>query len=249
MKLFSIQNVRKKYAHTQSAGGELSVLGNVSLKISKGEFVGIIGPNGCGKTTLFRLIIGFEKPNGGLISVFGKEPEETRIGFVPQHTAGSLFPWFTAQQNIAFAFPTGTENAEQLALEKLEAFGIQHYSGFFPYQLSGGMKQLVAIARATIGSDVFLFDEPLNGLDYQNKLLVENAFLRLKDGKNTALLVSHDIESAILLCDKIVILSEKPSQIKAVISVSLPANRTAETRFSPAFTLILRQVFKALHGA
>ena len=240
-----VKSVEKKYGRRD---GVTTVLDGISLKVKKGEFVGLIGPNGCGKTTLLKLILGVENPNKGTVSVLGKAPDEVRVGYVPQHNTGSLYPWFTAAENIAFAHPSGNGKAGKRALDKLGEFGIRHYANAYPYQLSGGIKQLVSIARATVGSEVFLFDEPFNALDYQNRFLVEKRFLRLRDGRNSALLVSHDIEPTILTCDRLVILSKKPTRIRAVLPVNLPGKRKHEARFSREFNLILQQVYGILSG-
>ena len=248
MDAVSVKDVTKKYSMEQDgAGKEITVLDRVSLKVRKGESVGILGPNGCGKTTLLKLIVGVEKPDAGSIIVSGKAPEDARVGYVPQHNSGSLYPWFTAVENVAFADALHPA-AICRASNKLAEFGLGEYATAYPYQLSGGLKQLVAIARATIGSNVFLFDEPLNALDHQNRVLVEQVFLKLRGEGSTILLVSHDIESTVLLCDKIVVLSEKPTCIKAVLPVNLPEERDSETRFSPAFNLISHQVFQTLKG-
>lgn len=247
MDALSVRDVRKSYSIMQNgAATRVSVLDGVSLKVKKGEFIGLIGPNGCGKTTLLKLILGVERPDSGSISVSGNEPEKIRMGYVPQHSAGSLYPWFTAAENVAFAYSSGEEDAAQKAVERLDEFGVRHYANAYPYQMSGGIKQLVSIARATVCSEVFLFDEPFNGLDYQNRFAVERKFMGLKDGNNSAILISHDIESAVLTCDKLVILSKKPSTIRAVLPVGLPEKRNHKTRFSREFNLVLRQAFEII---
>lgn len=243
MEALSIRNVSKTYALKQK--DKLSILDGISLDVKKGEFVGIIGPNGCGKTTLLKLIIGIEQPDSGSVSVLGKNPEEEKLGYVPQHTECALYPWLTVTENIAFA---DSQDGSCLASEKLREFGIEDYAHAYPYQLSGGIKQLVALARATSISDIFLFDEPFNALDYRNRYLVEKTFLKLRDGRNSAVLVSHDIESTVLLCDKIVVLSEKPTCIKAFLSLNFPGKRDHNTRFSSGFNRTLKQIYELLRG-
>lgn len=242
-----IRDVSKHYKLGHLAPDQsLHVLDHVSLAIPRGEFVGIIGPNGCGKSTLFKMILGMENPDSGEVTVNGKKPEEVRIGYVPQHGSGALYPWFTSKENLHFATIDNSPETTQLVLAKLNEFGVAPYVDAYPYQLSGGLKQLVSIARATLSSDIFLLDEPLTGLDFQNRLAVEKKLLGMRDGKNTIVLVSHDIESAILLCDRLVILSSKPTRIKAVLSISLPKHRTHETRFLPAFQTVLNQVYSVI---
>lgn len=249
MHAIEVKDVSKQFTlnHTNNTRN-LHVLDGISFSVSKGEFVGILGPNGCGKSTLFKLILGLEQPNAGEITVLGKKPHEARIGYVPQHATGALYPWFTSNENLQFALNENQNGTVQLVSEKLQDFGVQAYEQMYPYQLSGGLKQLVSIARATLCSDVFLLDEPLTGLDYQNRLVVEKKLLALRTNQNTVLMVSHDIESTVLLCDKIVVLTAKPARIKAVLSVGLPKNRSHATRFDRAFSEILSQVYSVLTG-
>ncbi len=247
MEAISIKNVSKTFNFHEKGTGWITVLDNISLSVDKGEFVGIVGPNGCGKTTLLRLIIGFDLPSSGSILISGRSSEESRIGYVAQHNVSSLYPWFTASENLAFA-DSYIANAKHNAIQKLADFGIAHYAHTYPYQLSGGIKQLVSIARATFKSDIFLFDEPFNALDYKNRFLVENSFLNLRDGKNSAILVSHDLESTILTCDKIIVFSEKPTVIKAILQIPLPKKRTIDTRFSLEFNIVLQELLGILNG-
>lgn len=243
--IISVRNLKKGYnAKNRNRSFGINVLDGISIEIRKGDFIAVIGPNGCGKTTLLKILMGFEKPDSGLISIFGKTPEEARIGYMPQNTIQSLYPWFSSLENVAFAHPA--KNKED-AMEKLSEWGISQYANSYPYELSGGLRQLVSIARATFFEpDIFLLDEPFNSLDYQNCFLVEDRLLSLRNGENTAIMVSHDIESAVLLCDKVVVLSEKPTRIKAMLRILLPEKRTLESRFTPEFELISRSVFEIL---
>ncbi|MBU0635590.1 ABC transporter ATP-binding protein [Candidatus Micrarchaeota archaeon] len=228
-------------------GNAITILDAISLTIKKGEFIAILGPNGCGKSTLLKLLMDLEKLEEGSISIFGKTPKEVVIGYGPQQTTEALFPWFTVTENVAFAKSISMLSMKQ-ALNKLKEIGIFHYAQAYPYQLSGGIKQLTTIARATLNesTEVFVFDEPLSGLDYQNRLMVERELSKLRNKHYTTLMVSHDIDSAVLLSDKIIILSEKPSSIRAIIPVNLPKERTYEMRFSPAFNRISSQLHELL---
>ncbi|MEW5955123.1 MAG: ATP-binding cassette domain-containing protein [Candidatus Micrarchaeota archaeon] len=247
MDAVNAKGVKKKYVLAAKEGvKEFQVLDGVTLHARPGEFVGVLGPNGCGKSTLLRMLAGLEEPDEGAISVFGKSAQESRVGYVPQHTAGALLPWLNGLHNIAF----GNEGAVEKTRQVVAEFGLEKYAHAFPHQLSGGLKQLFAIARSVLFEpDVFLMDEPFSALDYQNKLLVEERLLALREAGNTAVIVSHDIEPTVLLCDRIVVLSEKPARVKALVSVGLPAGRLLETRFTPEFNSVSKRIFDLLRGA
>ncbi|MFA6064432.1 MAG: ABC transporter ATP-binding protein [archaeon] len=239
-----LNKISKSYVTSQGQK-KLPVLNNLSIKIQKGEFVSILGPNGCGKSTLLRIIAGLDSADSGKVLFHGIDQKNMKVGYLPQSN-NTLLPWFNSKENIAFALSDSKSNNDSIALNKLADFWISDYALFYPYQLSGGLKQMVGIARASAISDILLFDEPLTGLDQSNSKIVENAFFKLKDGNNTAVIVSHDIDTAVLFSDKIVILSEKPSSIVAVISVGLGPRRTSEMRYSDAFLGIRKQVYEIL---
>jgi len=180
-----INKVSKSYPLSQNNGKKMYVLDKLSLKIRKGEFVSILGPNGCGKSTLLRIIAGLDKPDSGKVKIFGANPETVPVSYIPQHTSNSLFPWFTAKENVAFALSQGTKPETNIE-GKFGDFWLANYVNSYPYQLSGGTKQLVSLVRAASLSSVLIFDEPLNALDQYNKRLVENVFFKLRNGTNTA---------------------------------------------------------------
>ncbi len=243
----SVRNLKKAYSGRAGKRSlDVGVLGGISFEVRRGDFVAIMGPNGCGKTTLLKTLMGFERQDSGSVSIFGKAPRDARMGYMPQNTSQSLYPWLTSLDNVAFAHP---RHDREGAMEKLREWGIPEYAGSYPHELSGGLKQLVSIARATFfGPDVFLLDEPFNSLDYQNRFLVEKRLLALRDGRNTAIMISHDIESAVLLCDRIIVLSEKPARIRATLPVPLAGKRTIESRFTPEFESASRMVFEILQS-
>jgi len=201
--------------------GSVEVLRELSLDILRGEFVAIVGPSGCGKTTLLNLLSGYDQPTSGLINCAG------RVRMVYQQDG--LFPWLTVTENIALGLrhlydenERRRQVSEMMSLIRLKGFE-QHY----PHQLSGGMRQRVELARALAGdSDILLMDEPFSALDYLTRLRMrlELAHL-LQERPRTVALVTHDIEEAAQLADRVVVLSERPAQINYEVSISAPRPR------------------------
>jgi len=201
--------------------GLVEVFQNLSLEIDRGEFVAVVGPSGCGKTTLLNLFSGFLKPTSGTVICSG------RVRTVYQHD--SLFPWQTAAQNIAMGLrelSSDAERSNQLE-EMLRLINLEEFAGHYPHQLSGGMRQRVELARALAGStDILLLDEPFSSLDYLTRLRLRRELARmLKELPRTVVLVTHDIEEAAQLADRIVVLSDRPAGICRELSVSIPRPR------------------------
>jgi ABC-type nitrate/sulfonate/bicarbonate transport system ATPase subunit len=203
------------------AFGAVEVFRNLSLEIARGEFVAVVGPSGCGKTTLLNLFSGFLKPTSGNVVCSG------RVRTVYQHD--SLFPWQTAAQNIAMGLrelSSQAERARQLE-EMLRLINLEEFAAHYPHQLSGGMRQRVELARALAGAtDILLLDEPFSSLDYLTRLRLRRELARmLEELPRTVVLVTHDIEEAAQLADRIVVLSDRPARICRELSVSIPRPR------------------------
>lgn len=201
--------------------GPVSVFADLTLSISRGEFVAVVGPSGCGKTTILNLLSAFTAPTSGTLECNGQ------VRMVYQHDG--LFPWLTVSENILLGLRDVTGEAERkaqldtmLALIRLEGFA-NHY----PHQLSGGMKQRVELARALAGdSDILLLDEPFSALDYLTRLRMRGELVRmLKERPRTVVLVTHDIEEATQLADRVVVLSERPATIQREMSLTSPRPR------------------------
>ncbi len=223
---------------SQSYGG-LAVLQNINLEIRRGEFVAVVGPSGCGKTTLLDLISGHLTPTGGTVETTG------RIRTIFQRD--SLFPWLTARQNILLGLrevKSETERERELT-ELLTLIRQTDFADYYPRQLSGGMRQRVQLARALAGnSDILLMDEPFSSLDYQTRLRLRRELsLLLISRPRTVVLVTHDIEEAAQLADRIVLLTERPAQIQREIQVALSRPRDLT---HPEVIHAMRQMFDLL---
>jgi len=195
--------------------GAVEVLQEISVSIARGEFVAVVGPSGCGKTTLLNLLSGYEQPTSGLVERRGQ------VRMVYQ--VDGLFPWMTVAENISLgvrdlpcAQERGTQVRDMIRLIELEGF-----EGHYPHQLSGGMRQRVELARALAGSsDILLMDEPFSSLDYLTRLRMRQELAHLLDKRpRTVVLVTHDIEEAAQLADRVIVLTGRPAQIRRELSI------------------------------
>src|SRR6266446_7978271 len=197
------------------------VFQRLALEIFRGEFVAVVGPSGCGKTTLLNLFSGFLKPSLGSVLCSG------RVRMVYQHD--SLFPWQTAAQNIALGLRDLSSQAERerQLKEMLRLINLEEFAAHYPHQLSGGMRQRVELARALAGAtDILLLDEPFSSLDYLTRLRMRSELaLMLEELPRTVVLVTHDIEEAAQLADRILVLSERPARICRELRVAISRPR------------------------
>ncbi|MDR0917177.1 MAG: ABC transporter ATP-binding protein [Oscillospiraceae bacterium] len=225
MAKIEIKNLRAEYVEKLD---RFVALDDVSLDINEGEFVSIIGSSGCGKSTLLSILQGLNFPAGGSVTIDGKPITGTGRdrGVVFQHY--SLFPWMNARNNIAFGVKQvrrGLKRREryEVADAFLERVGLSEFTRKYPHQLSGGMQQRVAIARAlAMDTDILLMDEPFGAIDAKNRTIMQELLLKLWDGeerRKTVVFVTHDIDEAIFLSDKIVMLSNSPGTVVKEIDV------------------------------
>ena len=229
MSSLQIRNVRKVW---QGARGlTVEAIRDVSLRVSSGEFVAILGPSGCGKSTLLELCAGLEPATGGEILIGAERvtgPNPKAVMVFQEH---SLFPWLDVEKNVAFGLQmrgTGLNERWRRGREVLERVKLVKFAKHYPHQLSGGMKQRVAIARALVGNREFiLMDEPFAALDFQTRVLMQQFLLEVWAGfKSTILFVTHHIDEAILLADRVVVMSSAPGRVLEEVQIDLPRPRS-----------------------
>ena len=218
-----VNNVKKQFK-------ELPVVGGVSLTVKNGEFVAIVGPSGCGKSTLMKIMAGFERPSSGEVRIDG----QVRNGPSPKGIAisqhGSVFPWLTVQQNLMFGLTgdsRGHGSRAALADHYAELVGLKGFENSYLHELSGGMLKRAEIARAlVVKPEILYMDEPFSALDALMALKMRKELLRiLEEERHTVLLITHDVEEALFLADRILVLSPRPTCIQATFEVSHPHPR------------------------
>jgi ABC-type nitrate/sulfonate/bicarbonate transport system ATPase subunit len=239
--------------HKEFAKGERRVvaLEDIDLTVAEREFVAILGPSGCGKSTLLNMVAGFDLPTRGSVKVAGEEivaPAPTR-GVVFQEPA--LFPWLTVMDNVIFGPKTrgqGAADYRTRAGQIIEAVGLSGFEASYPAELSGGMRQRVGIARVLIMEPkVLLMDEPFGSLDAQTRTLMQELLLALWERHHqTVLFITHDIEEAVLLADRVCVMTARPGRIKKSIDVRMPRPRSIELTTSPEFNALRREVLELI---
>jgi len=241
-----IHHVSKLY---RADGNEVLAIDEIDLKIRNKEFATILGPSGCGKSTLLRIVAGLAKPTRGGVMLDGhviEGPGQDR-GMVFQ--SYTLFPWLTVKENIQFGLeiagmPKGEQ--EQLAQEFVEKVGLKGFEKTYPRGLSGGMKQRVAIARALVNNpDILLLDEPFGALDAQTRSLMQELLTQVwEELHKTILFVTHDVEEAIFLSDRVFVMTARPGKVKAEIEISLDRPRSYELKANEAFLSLKKQALR-----
>lgn len=217
----------------KKADGQIDVLRSISLDVQQGEFVCIVGPSGCGKSTLLNLIAGFIKPTTGSILVQGSPvtgPDPKRI-FVFQENG--VFPWLTVEQNVGFGLARRPEeNRREIVRHYVQMIGLTGFEKSYPRELSGGMRQRVEIARALAANpEIIYMDEPFGALDFLTRLKMRADLTRIwQEERKTVLFVTHDIEEAVQLADRVVIMSARPATIQTEVVVNLPRPRDLDSR-------------------
>lgn len=241
----------QKVNNNGSITNEVEVLNGVDLSIIKGEFLTIVGPSGCGKSVLLDIIGGLTNPTSGNVYLDNKPivGPSFKTGYVFQQYA--LFPWRNALSNIEFGLETHgiqKEEREKIARKLLSKFGLSDFEDRFPYQLSGGMQQRVAIARSlATNPDVLLMDEPFAALDAQTREILQNELLRIWEGTDTTVIfVTHSIDEAVFLADRVAVMTARPGVVKQLIDIDLERPRSGNIRSSNEFAQNRHKVWDAL---
>jgi NitT/TauT family transport system ATP-binding protein len=248
--ILEAKNIVKDFE--ESDGSTRRVLDGISFGVKRREFLSIIGPSGCGKSTLIRIAAGLETVTSGHFLLDGKKVSGTSAerGMVFQKY--TLFPWLSVKQNVMFGLISsgyGNDDAEESALQWLQIVGLEKYAEYYPKQLSGGMQQRVAIARALAPQPrVLLMDEPFGALDAQTRSQMQKYLLEVwKNIDITILFVTHDLDEAVFLSDRILTLQANPGRVKELVTVDVPRPRTEESLFLPEFKTLRSHVEDLIH--
>jgi len=241
-----VHGVTKEFVSGQ---GTIRALGGINLEVRDQEFFGIIGPTGCGKTTLLHIIAGLETATQGTVQFVGTQRTKSMVSMVFQESA--LMPWRNVEENV----PLGAEfRHEQPSVYKrishffLEVVRLLDFAGAQPHELSGGMRQKVAIARALANDpEVILMDEPFASLDAQTRMLMREELLRIWErDKKTVILVTHNLDEAVMLCDRIAVMSSRPGLIKSIVTVDVPRPRNFKSMKDPDFANCMDKIWNLL---
>ncbi|SFG70072.1 ABC transporter ATP-binding protein [Sporolactobacillus nakayamae] len=232
-----ISNLSKTFKQKER---KIQALSDINLEVKDKEFVSILGASGCGKSTLLRIIGGLETPSTGIVSINGSEISEPGADRGMVFQSYTLFPWLTVQKNIEFGMREKgiqVKEREKIAKEYIEIVGLQGFENVYPKALSGGMKQRVAIARALANDpEVILLDEPFGALDMQTRSLMQELLLDVwQKSQKTVILVTHDIDEAIFMADRVVVMESRPGKIKEIINVAFPRPRDYHIKTTEQF--------------
>lgn len=240
-KILKIKNIEKTY---YTLTDEVKAVDNFSLELEEGEFVALVGPSGCGKSTILSILSGLEKEDKGVIET------NSNIGYMLQTDA--LFDWLTIYDNCLLGLKIQkklTEENKQYVLNLLEKYGLKDFINSYPYHLSGGMRQRVALIRSLATKpDILLMDEPFSALDYQSRLAIsDDVYKILKEEGKSIIIVTHDIAEAISICDRVVVLSKRPCNVKKIFDInfdskSIPTQNRKEIKFTSYYEQIWKEI-------
>lgn len=249
--VMEVQKLNKEFSRPD--GSSVQVLKDIDFQVHRREFVCVIGPSGCGKSTFIRLLAGLEEKTSGSIMLDDHEvsaPGPER-GMVFQ--GYTLFPWLNVQRNVAFGLELagkGPRECEQLSRQWINLVGLEKFADSYPHQLSGGMKQRVAIARALANQPrILLMDEPFGALDAQTRARMQKHLLEIwKNVDVTIVFITHDLDEAIYLADRILVLKANPGEVQEIIEVPVERPRKTEQLLEPEFLAVRRRLEELIHG-
>ena len=247
-----LRNVTKRFL--SPTGKAYTAIRDINMAVAPGEFVAVVGPTGCGKSTTLGLISGLERPSEGLVQVMGKPVQGTdpRIGYVFQ--ADAVFPWKNVLSNVATGpLFRGQPKAETLdrAHDWIARVGLSGFENHYPHQLSGGMRKRVALAQTFINEpQILLMDEPFSALDVQTRTMMEDELLHMWSSISASVVfVTHDLEEAISLADRVCVLTSGPGTVKGIYTIDLPRPRNvAEIRFESRFVQLYHEIWEDLRN-
>ena len=226
----AVDRIDKSYA---SDKGPLKVLEGITFTVGDGEIVAIVGPSGCGKSTLLDILAGFDRPDRGSVTVDGAELIQPSAAGILMAQHGSVFPWLTVQENVMFGLSGDAHGDKRAVADHYAAMvGLNGFEASYPHELSGGMLKRLELARAlVVRPEILYMDEPFGALDALMSLRMRNELLRiLAIERHTILLITHDVEEAIHLADRVIVLSARPAKIQATFEVPFPHPRTLSSR-------------------
>lgn len=231
--------------------GDLTVFTDIDLTVGQREIVSVVGPSGCGKTTLLRCIDGLVLPDGGQVRINGEPVTSPPRGVAVVFQQFGLFPWKTVYENVAYGLRLGGATKSQIAesvARYIELVGLAGFEKAYPYQLSGGMQQRTGLARALATEpQVLLMDEPFGSIDAQTREILQFELLRIWESRPTSMVfVTHSIEEAVLMGDRVVVLRGRPASISEVIETSLPHPRTRDVLGTPRFNEVREHVWSSV---
>jgi NitT/TauT family transport system ATP-binding protein len=231
--------------------GDLEILRNIDLEVERGEFISVVGPSGCGKTTLLRIVAGLEPATRGQVRLDGQSvtrPGSDR-GFVFQ--SDNLLPWRTVLANAGIGPEVSGRagaDTQRRILGLLKLVGLEGFEKYYPRQLSGGMRQRVNLARAlAVDPEILLMDEPFSALDAQTREIMQTELLRIwEQGRKTVLFVTHQIDEAVFLSDRIIVLARRPGRVQEIVSIELPRPRSLSIKRTPEFVRYVEHIWSLI---
>lgn len=248
-----LRNITKTFSLSDDRSAkDVLALDDINLTIDRGEFLTIIGPSGCGKTTLLRIIASLTQPDSGEVLVDGEAVTEPGSQRAMVFQTFGLFPWKTVLDNVAFPLSVRKiprAEATKRAQEHLDQVGLERFASAYPHQLSGGMQQRVGLARAlATGADILLMDEPFGSIDAQTRELMQEELMRLwQEERKTVVFVTHDLDEAVSLADRVLLLSRGPGKVRESIPVNLPRPRSDyDVRAHEEFARVRGHLWNAL---